>query len=97
VALEPLADVLLEACANGPRLPLHLEPAARHRPARQSREEPLLPDSQFYGLPNVIVTPHTSWSSGRVLDGTVELFAENLRRYAAGEPLRNVVDAGAGY
>ena len=61
------------------------------------REEPLPPDSPFYGLPNVIVTPHTSWSSGRVLAGTVELFAENLRRYAAGEPLRNVVDAGAGY
>jgi phosphoglycerate dehydrogenase-like enzyme len=61
------------------------------------REEPLQPDSPFYGLPNVIVTPHTSWSSGRVLAGTVELFAENLRRYAAGEPLRNVVDPGAGY
>ncbi len=61
------------------------------------REEPLSPDSPFYGLPNVIVTPHTSWSSGRVLAATVELFAENLRRYAAGEPLRNVVDPGAGY
>ena len=61
------------------------------------REEPLQPDSPFYGLPNVIVTPHTSWSSGRVLDATVELFAENLRRYAAGEPLLNTVDPGAGY
>ncbi len=61
------------------------------------REEPLQPDSAFYGLPNVIVTPHTSWSSGRVLDRTVELFADNLRRYAAGEPLLNAVDPGAGY
>ena len=61
------------------------------------REEPLQADSAFYGLPNVIVTPHTAWSSGRVLDGTVELFAENLRRYAAGEPLLNAVDASAGY
>jgi phosphoglycerate dehydrogenase-like enzyme len=61
------------------------------------REEPLQPDSPFYGLPNVIVTPHTSWSSGRVLDATVELFAENLRRYAAGDPLLNTVDPGAGY
>lgn len=61
------------------------------------REEPLQPESPFYALPNVIVTPHTSWSSGRVLGDTVKLFAENLRRYAAGEPLRNVVDAGAGY
>jgi phosphoglycerate dehydrogenase-like enzyme len=61
------------------------------------REEPLPPESPFYGLPNVIVTPHTSWSSGRVLTATVELFADNLRRYAAGEPLLNVVDPGAGY
>jgi len=61
------------------------------------REEPLQPDSAFYGLPNAIVTPHTSWSSGRVLDETVELFAENLRRYAAGEPLLNVVDPAVGY
>jgi phosphoglycerate dehydrogenase-like enzyme len=61
------------------------------------REEPLSPSSEFYDLPNVIVTPHTSWSSGRVLDRSVELFCDNLRRYAAGEPLLNVVDPSAGY
>ncbi len=61
------------------------------------REEPLPPTSPFYELPNVIVTPHTSWSSGRVLDRSVELFCENLRRYAAGSDLVNVVDPVAGY
>ena len=61
------------------------------------RDEPLPPSSPFYDLPNVIVTPHTSWSSGRVLDRSVELFCDNLRRYAAGEPLLNVVDPTAGY
>ena len=61
------------------------------------RDEPLPPTSPFYDLPNVIVTPHTSWSSGRVLDRSVELFCDNLRRYAAGEPLLNVVDPAAGY
>jgi phosphoglycerate dehydrogenase-like enzyme len=61
------------------------------------REEPLQSDSPFYDLPNVIVTPHTSWSSGRVLDSSVELFAENLVRFAAGEPLHNVVDPAVGY
>jgi phosphoglycerate dehydrogenase-like enzyme len=60
-------------------------------------EEPLPPSSPFYGLSNVIVTPHTSWSSGRVLDRSVALFADNLRRFAAGEPLVNVVDPAAGY
>ena len=61
------------------------------------REEPLPPTSPLYDLPNVIVTPHTSWSSGRVLDRSVGLFCDNLRRYAAGEPLLNVVDPAVGY
>lgn len=61
------------------------------------RDEPLPAMSSFYDLPNVIVTPHTAWSSGRVLDRSVELFCENLRRFAHGEPLLNVVDPAAGY
>jgi phosphoglycerate dehydrogenase-like enzyme len=60
-------------------------------------EEPLPPSSPLYDLPNVILTPHTSWSSTRVLDRSVGLFADNLRRYAAGKPLINVVDPAAGY
>ncbi|MDP9482707.1 MAG: D-2-hydroxyacid dehydrogenase, partial [Chloroflexota bacterium] len=60
-------------------------------------DEPLMPGSPFYDLANVIVTPHTSWSSGRVLDRSVELFCDNLRHYAAGEPLLNVVDPSVGY
>ena len=61
------------------------------------RDEPLPPMSSFYDLPNVIVTPHTAWSSTRVLDRSVELFCDNLRRFAVGEPLLNVVDPTAGY
>ncbi|HET9344487.1 MAG TPA: D-2-hydroxyacid dehydrogenase [Candidatus Limnocylindrales bacterium] len=61
------------------------------------RDEPLQPSSPFYDLPNVIVTPHTSWSSARVLDRSVDLFADNLRRFARGEPLLNVVDPTQGY
>ena len=61
------------------------------------RDEPLPPMSSFYDLPNVIVTPHTAWSSGRVLDRSVELFCDNLRRFAKGEPLLNVVDPALGY
>ncbi len=61
------------------------------------RDEPLSPLSSFYDLDNVIVTPHTAWSSGRVLDRSVELFCDNLRRFAKGEPLLNVVDPAAGY
>jgi phosphoglycerate dehydrogenase-like enzyme len=61
------------------------------------RDEPLPADSPLYELPNVIITPHTAWSSGRVLDRSVELFCENLRRFSRGEPLHNIVDPGIGY
>jgi phosphoglycerate dehydrogenase-like enzyme len=78
-----------------------LEALAEHRIGGAAldtfREEPLSPTSAFYDLPNVIVTPHTAWSSARVLDRSIGLFCDNLRRYAAGDVLRNVVDPGAGY
>ena len=61
------------------------------------REEPLQPTSPFYDLPNAIITPHTSWSSGRVVDRSVELFCDNLRRFATAQPLVNVVDPAVGY
>ncbi|MEP7360193.1 MAG: D-2-hydroxyacid dehydrogenase [Chloroflexota bacterium] len=61
------------------------------------KEEPLPPDSELYSTPNIIVTPHTSWSSGRVLDRSIELFCDNLGRFARAEPLLNLVDPGAGY
>ena len=61
------------------------------------REEPLPPTSPLYDLPNLILTPHTSWSSARVVDRSVELFCTNLRRFAEGQPLVNVVDPSAGY
>jgi phosphoglycerate dehydrogenase-like enzyme len=61
------------------------------------RDEPLPPESPLYDVPNLIVTPHTSWSSGRVLDRSIELFCDNLGRFAAGEPLLNVVDPAKGY
>lgn len=61
------------------------------------RDEPLPADSPLYTQPNVIVTPHTSWSSGRVLDRSIWLFCQNLERFRLGEPLLNLVDPRAGY
>ena len=60
-------------------------------------EEPLPPDSPLYDTPNLIITPHTSWSSDRVTERSVELFTANLARYVGGEPLENLVDPEAGY
>ncbi|HET7520587.1 MAG TPA: D-2-hydroxyacid dehydrogenase, partial [Candidatus Limnocylindria bacterium] len=60
-------------------------------------DEPLPGDSPLYDTPNLIITPHTSWSSDEVVDRSIELFVQNLRRFAAGTPLENVVDLEAGY
>jgi phosphoglycerate dehydrogenase-like enzyme len=61
------------------------------------RNEPVEPSSPLYDAPNLILTPHTSWSSGRVLDRSIELFCDNLVRFAAGAELLNAVDPGKGY
>lgn len=61
------------------------------------RDEPLPQGSPYWELPNVILTPHTAWSSARVLDRSIDLFCDNLVRFSRGEPLRNVVDPSAGY
>jgi phosphoglycerate dehydrogenase-like enzyme len=60
-------------------------------------EEPLPEDSPLYTTPNLVVTPHTSWSSDRVAERSLDLFVENLGRFAMGEPLRNLVDLEVGY
>ena len=54
-------------------------------------------DSPFWTLPNVLITPHTSGFRPDHWDAATELFADNLRRFEAGEPLMNVVDKHAGY
>jgi phosphoglycerate dehydrogenase-like enzyme len=61
------------------------------------RDEPLPQGSPYWELANVILTPHTAWSSARVLDRSIDLFCDNLVRFSRGELLRNVVDPTAGY
>jgi phosphoglycerate dehydrogenase-like enzyme len=60
-------------------------------------EEPLPPDSPFYEMPNVIVTPHVAGSTPRYFDRVTALLIENLRRFLKQEPLHNVVDKELGY
>ncbi len=60
-------------------------------------QEPLPADSPLWRLDNVILSPHVA---GFTLDydrWATNLFAENLRRYLAGEPLLNLVDRERGY
>ena len=59
--------------------------------------EPLPADHRAWDMPQVVVSPHRSGSSSAGRDRGLDLFADNIRRFAAGEPLRNVVDLEAGY
>ncbi len=60
-------------------------------------KEPLPPESPLWNFPNVLLTPHVSAITPRYDDRATALFAENLRRYLAGEELLNVVDKTLGY
>jgi phosphoglycerate dehydrogenase-like enzyme len=57
--------------------------------------EPLPAEHPFWGLDNVVVTPHISGPSTPREIGPI--FNDNLRRYAARRPLRHVVDRARGY
>jgi phosphoglycerate dehydrogenase-like enzyme len=59
--------------------------------------EPPQDDNPLYDLPNVILTPHVAGATEHYERRLAELFADNLRRYRAGQPLRNQYDARRGY
>jgi len=59
--------------------------------------EPLPADSELWSLPNVILTPHSSWATEHQLERAAEIFRENFERYLRGETLNNIVDLEAGY
>ncbi len=59
--------------------------------------EPLPADHPLWGLPNVIITPHSGGDSDGQQERLWQLFEENLRRFAAGDRLLSVVDKARGY
>jgi phosphoglycerate dehydrogenase-like enzyme len=61
------------------------------------RQEPLPPESPFWKMESVIVSPHMSGRAGDVWGKANGLFRENLMRYLKGEPLLNVFDPARGY
>jgi len=54
--------------------------------------EPLPADHPLWDAPGAILTPHTAAHGPYLDDRRSEVFIENARRFARGEPLRNVVD-----
>jgi len=59
--------------------------------------EPLPPDSRLWAHEDVFITPHVSGFHADYWPVVVGMFADNLRRFAAGQPLANPVDKQAGY
>jgi phosphoglycerate dehydrogenase-like enzyme len=59
--------------------------------------EPLPPESELWSLPNVVLTPHSSWATEHLMERGAEIFLDNFDRYRRGAALRNVVDLHAGY
>jgi phosphoglycerate dehydrogenase-like enzyme len=60
--------------------------------------EPLPSDHRLWGLPNVLLTPHIAVRDAENLpERRYQVLLENARRFANGEPLRNIVDKAAWY
>ncbi|MGO9517853.1 MAG: D-2-hydroxyacid dehydrogenase [Candidatus Korobacteraceae bacterium] len=60
-------------------------------------EEPLPQESPLWQMENVLITPHIAGLTERMWERHYAHYAENLRRYLAGEPLLSVVDKQRGY
>ena len=56
--------------------------------------EPLPAEHPLWHEPGALITPHIAGSSDAFFDRAWQLVAEQVQRYVAGEPLRNVVNEG---
>jgi phosphoglycerate dehydrogenase-like enzyme len=59
--------------------------------------EPLPPDHPLWSRKDILITPHVARSVEAPPYRWEPLFEENVRRFAASEPLLHVVDRGKGY
>jgi len=60
-------------------------------------QEPMPPDSPFWALENVLITPHTAAVTDRLWERHYQLIGENLRRFLEGKALLNLIDKRRGY
>ena len=59
--------------------------------------EPLPVGSPIWDLPNVIVSPHSASTVAAENGRIVDIFLDNLERFLAGRPLRNLFERDRGY
>jgi D-3-phosphoglycerate dehydrogenase len=62
-----------------------------------TEQEPLPQSSRLWDLKNVIITPHVGGQSRLRIDQMTDFFCDNLARYLANRPLRNLVDKRLGF
>ncbi|MDP1563246.1 MAG: D-2-hydroxyacid dehydrogenase [Pirellulaceae bacterium] len=90
VARGPVVDeqALIDALASG-----HIKAAGLD----VAEVEPLPKESPLWTMPRVMITPHVGAQSHRRVSDTVDFFCQNLRRFVANQPLRNLVDKRLGF
>jgi phosphoglycerate dehydrogenase-like enzyme len=98
LALMPQGALLVNA-ARGPIVDtdalVEALNAGRIRAALDVTDPEPLPDGHpLWNCPNLLLTPHVGGSSPQFAVNALRIAAEELRRYIAGEPLQNVVQAG---
>ena len=59
--------------------------------------EPLPDGSPLWDMDSVLVSPHSASTVDGENAALTDLFLDNLRRYRAGEPLRNLYHRDRGY
>jgi phosphoglycerate dehydrogenase-like enzyme len=97
LALMPQGALLVNA-ARGPIVDtdalVEALNAGRIRAALDVTDPEPLPDGHpLWSCPNLLLTPHVGGSSPQFARNALHIAGEELRRYIAGEPLQNVVQA----
>ena len=59
--------------------------------------EPLPKGNPLWKFDNIVITPHVATQGNLGTPLRIELYKDNIARFAAGEQLRNVVDKQKGY
>ena len=60
-------------------------------------KEPLPDGHAFWGMQNVLLSPHCADHTATWTDEAMQFFLENLKRFQGGQPLLNLVDKKSGY
>jgi phosphoglycerate dehydrogenase-like enzyme len=84
VRLDPLVEALRQERLGGAALDVF-------------EEEPLPPNHPLWREPRALLTPHVAVVGPHVVERRLAVLCDNAQRFAAGQPLRNLVDKALWY